>query len=468
MRYVLTVILAFLMAGLCNAQALRDSIQPLPSRIEQIVITGNNRTRLFIVERELTFHKGDTLPVYILESAIERSRQNLMNTALFNFVEIRYFQGIGQNVVVHIQLTERWYLWPSPVFEIADRNINEWWQTKDFSRTNFGLFLRQENFTGRDDIAQAQALFGYTRRIGLFYSIPYINKKLNLGLSVGFYTTRLKETSYNTEGNKLQFFSDPESFVREEMQFYTRLTKRKGLYKYYNTTIDYKYSQVTDSVLKLNDKYFNNGLDYQQHIGISWNYRFDNRDYQPYALRGWLYEIEVNKTGLGLLKNEPDIWAIVLGVRHYRPIRKNLYWGSAIKTRLMQRRSVPLYNQRALGYSNDYIRGYDLYVMNGQDFVLFRNNVRYNLLTTRTYQVNFLKSDKFRKLPLSIFLTAFADAGYVNDPLFANQNPLNNTLQYGYGFSIDAVTYYDIVMRFEYAFNRVGDQGLYFRLGTVF
>ena len=467
LRYLLLLLISFTTC-LSYSQELKDSLSLQPSIIDRIIITGNRKTRPFIINRELTFHEGDSLPPFILESAIERSRQNLMNTALFNFVEIKYFQGLANTVVVHINLTERWYLWPLPVFEIADRNINEWWVRKDFSRTNYGMFIRQENFSGRDDIAQVQALFGYTRRLGLYYTIPYINKKLNVGLSAGFYATRVKEVAYSTIDNNLQFYKDPDRFLRQEMQAFIRLTKRQGLYNFYNTTIDYRTSRVEDTVLVLNDRYFTDYFPRQQHIGISWYYRYDNRDYQPYALNGILYELEVSKIGLGILPHEPDLIAIASGVRKYFPIAKRWHGGVAIKGRIMQREGAPFFNQRALGYGGDYIRGYDLYVMNGQDFALFRSNFKYTLLPTKVYQFPFLKSDKFRRFPISAYLNAFFDAGYVSDKQFGNTNKLSNEWQYGYGLSLDVVTYYDIVLRFEYAFNRVGDSGLFFRMGTVF
>lgn len=465
----LRLLLLFLLFSLnATGQELLDSLRLQPSIIDQIIITGNRKTREYIIRRELTFQEGDTLQQYILESALERSRQNLMNIALFNFVDIKYFQGQAYRVVVHINVTERWYLWPSPVFEIADRNFNEWWQTRDFTRTNYGMFLRQENFSGRDDIVQAQALFGYTRRMGLFYTIPYINKKLTWGLSSGFYVTRQKEIAWSTRNNKLQFYRNPDAFVREEMQVFLRFTKRKGLYQFYNTTIDYRNSEVADTVLQLNENYFTGSFPRQQHLGLSWSYRFDKRDYQPYALNGYFYELEVAKVGLGLLKHEPNIWAIATGIRYYRPLEKRWYAGIALKGRIMQRENGPFFNQRALGYGADYIRGYDLYVMNGQDYVLLRTNLKYNLLPKRIYQFGFLSSEKFKRFPITIHLNTFFDAGYVTDKQFNEGNPLSNSWQYGYGLSLDLVTYYDVVLRFEYALNKMGEQGLYFRMGTVF
>lgn len=445
-----------------------DSLLPARSIIENVIITGNTRTRTYIVERELTFRIGDTLPAYVLESAIERSRQNLMNTALFNFADIKYFRTSGDAVIIVIDLTERWYLWPAPVFEIADRNFNEWWVRRDLARTNYGLLLRQENLTGRDDILQLQAISGYTRRLGFSYQIPYINRKLSTGLTIGFYRTKQRETVYNTFANKLQFFNDPDVFVRYEFNAYVRLTKRKGLYHFYNTTIDYRKTEVADTVIRLNPLYFADAFPLQQHIALGWSYRYDRRDYQPYALRGHLFELEVVKTGLGLLRHEPNLMHISSGFRLYQPLKKRWFASLALKGRITQRTNAPFFNQRALGYGGDYIRGYDLYVMNGQDYTLFRSALKFNLLPTKVFMLPGINTNRFKKVPLTAYLTAFWDAGYVSDPVFSQRNFLGNRWQYGYGISADIVTYYDIVLRFEYAFNRVGDQGFFFRTGAVF
>ncbi|MFM8759917.1 MAG: hypothetical protein ACKODS_10305, partial [Methylophilaceae bacterium] len=129
---------------------------------------------------------------------------------------------------------------------------------------------------------------------------------------------------------------------------------------------------------------------------------------------------------------------------------------------------APYFNQRALGYGGDYIRGYDLYVMNGQQFALFRSNLKYTLLKQRVYEFPYIRSEKFKKFPVALYLNGFFDTGYVKDQVFGSTNPLSNSIQYGYGLSLDLVTYYDIVIRMEYAANRIGDQGFYLRIGSIF
>lgn len=453
-----------------SAQVLSpsDSLTADSSIIRQIIITGNHKTVPKIITRELTFHEGDTLAAYILEPAIERSRQNIMNTGLFNFVDMQYFRAGGKDVILHITVTERWYLWPMPVFEIADRNFNEWIQKKDLSRVNIGMFLRQDNFRGMDETVKVQFLFGYTQRLGLYYDVPYINRKQNLGFQTGISVSRNREVMYQVEGNKLKFYNETDEFVRKDFQTFVRFTKRKGYYDFFNFSTDYRRNTVKDTVAELNKDYFVDGGTVQQHIGIGFSYRHDQRDYQPYAMKGYMYELEVYKAGLGLLPNEPDLLALSLSYRKYQPITKRWTISGAAKIRFMQQERGPFFNQRALGYGGDYIRTYDYYVMNGQNFYLLKSNLKYTVLPQKVFMVPGIGTDKFRKMPVSIHINAFFDTGYSKDKYYAADDPLSNDVQYAYGMGIDLVTYYDLVFRLEYGTNKIHEPGLFFRIGAAF
>ncbi|MBL0054572.1 MAG: hypothetical protein IPP29_25400 [Bacteroidetes bacterium] len=89
--------------------------------------------------------------------------ENVMNTSLFNFVEIHVTPQDITGADITIIVKEKWYVWPFPIFEGVDRNINEWWQTKDFSRVNYGMYLLHENFRGRKENLQINARFGYSQ-----------------------------------------------------------------------------------------------------------------------------------------------------------------------------------------------------------------------------------------------------------------------------------------------------------------
>jgi hypothetical protein len=83
------------------------------------------------------------------------------------------------------------------------------------------------------------------------------------------------------------------------------------------------------------------------------------------------------------------------------------------------------------------------------------------LLPTKILKFNFIKTEKFNIIHYAIYLNLFIDLGYVYDDEFYQNNTLSNSFQYGTGVGIDFVTYYDIVIRFEYSMNKMKETGFF-------
>ena len=114
--------------------------EPAPFvRIYGTTITGNKITKDRIILRELIIHEGDSMSTTVLYEKLERSRQNLMNTGLFNTVTVLPLYLDARSAMVEVTVNERWYLWPSLIFDLADPNFNTWWLTKDLDRVNYGM-----------------------------------------------------------------------------------------------------------------------------------------------------------------------------------------------------------------------------------------------------------------------------------------------------------------------------------------
>lgn len=212
------------------SQADSITIATRKIKIENIIVSGNHKTRTKIILRELVIDKGDSTYVSNLEYIKTRSQQNLINTSLFNFVTITdSVNPITKQAVLFIDVKERWYIWPQIIFEVQDRNFNQWWLSKDLFRINYGAALDFNNFTGNKDVLSFIARFGYTERLGVSYKIPYINHAQTIGLSVSYLQNRNNEISYKTENNKLLFYRDYRSYVRTETEAKIGITYRKHL-----------------------------------------------------------------------------------------------------------------------------------------------------------------------------------------------------------------------------------------------
>jgi outer membrane protein assembly factor BamA len=429
--------------------------------IKELIITGNKVTKLQIITRELYFHEGDSMQGIVFLKAVDRSRENLINTLLFNFVTITYTDQGGGNMLVLIDLKERWYFFPIPIFELADRNFNEWWQTKDFSRINYGVYLTWNNFRGLNERLRLLLRWGYTRRIGLQYTIPYINKNQKEGAAIGITYSRAREVAYNVSGSKLVFYKNPESFVTEEFSTYLLYTQRSGFYNTNIFSVEYRQNNLSDTVAKLNPDYFGNGVSDQKVLSLAWTFRRDKRDYKVYPLKGYLFQFEAVKHGIGVMENEPDLMYLSSYIKYYKQLSRRFYTAAWVQGKVSGKSFTPYFNQRGFGYKDELVRGYELYVVPGQNYLLTRTTLKFALLPTQKVRAEFIPLEKFRTIPVAFYLNVFGDVGYVRDRQWSEINPISNKYQFGYGAGIDYVTYYSLVFRVEYSINKFGEQGFF-------
>src|SRR5262245_33143638 len=92
----------------------RDSTTLL--EIDRVFIIGNRLTRDHIILRELTLKSGDLVFSGELPGILDLDKKKLINTRLFNTVEIRTIESHERKIDLLIDLTERWYTFPSPIF----------------------------------------------------------------------------------------------------------------------------------------------------------------------------------------------------------------------------------------------------------------------------------------------------------------------------------------------------------------
>lgn len=427
--------------------------------INEIYIEGNEITKEQIILRELLLKAGDTLRSDLLPVLIQKSKENLLNTFLFNYVTITP-QYNSSLLNIYINVSERWYIWPLPIFELVDRNFNEWWLSRDISRTNYGFYITRNNFRGRNETLTLGLKQGYTNRYSISYSIPYINKKQTSGLAFSSSYARNHELAYRVYNNKLVYYNDQNTFVRKEFYTGIRYTHRNGIYNTHALQLEYKNVEVGDTILDLNQDFFSKNDSSQQYIGLSYLYKRDCRDLKSYPLKGYYYDLEFVKLG-PLPSFDLDILYLAASFRKYWQIQKRMYTAASIKFKWSALSPQTYFNQRALGYGNDYVRGYEYYVVNGQHFALFKSTLKYELVPTFIQKVKYIPSEKFNTIPHTVYLNLFTDMGYVVDKYFHTGNSMSNSLLIGVGIGVDYVSYYNIVARLEYSINKYAETGFY-------
>lgn len=463
--FFLSILLLAVMQGLAQGDVEPDTSSSADYRvINSIQFTGNKITRDRIIQRELLVHVNDTLPVGVFSEKVEQSRKNLVNTSLFNFVTVDtvFVEGSDHAVDLSLEVLERWYIWPVPIFEFADRNINEWLKKMDWNRLNYGMFLTWNNFRGRREKVILYARFGYDENYHFKYQIPYINKSQTLGMGIAAGFLQNHEIAYNSVDNKEVYYKSESDRPRRELFAYSEFYYRKGIHNQHWGMFGYTDLQVTDTVLLLNPDYSFDGATQSQSMNIYYQYRSDYRDYKQYPLNGYYFDAELDKRGLGLIPgSKVNALSLKANIRKYNQIKGRFFWASGFTVKYSPLDDQPYAYIKGLGYKRDYIRGYEYYVVDGQHFLLLKNNIKFELVSQRVQEFKFIPTDKFNKLYYAFYLNVYADLGYVFDNRNNVMNPLANEILPGYGIGLDFVTYYDFVLRLEYSFNKKGESGFF-------
>ena len=438
--------------------------------IDTITLQGNRKTKPALILRELEFKPGDSLPADGLSETLERNRLRLMNLSLFSFSELRLDTlPPGNRLALHFRFVEMWYLYPIPLFELADRNFNVWWSEFDRSlkRVNYGISWTHLNLSGHADILRINLNFGYSNRYEVVYERPWLNRRQTLGFRVATGFSRNHELAYVTRDNKQQFYVNPGKWQLTRYYANTTLHWRPKLLTTHSLTAEYHLNRVADSIAtEVNPDYFLNGRTEQRHFSLIYRFLIDRRDIRPYPLSGWLTAVELRQNGL-LPRDDLHLFRATGELKKYFSFSRRLSLETIVKGRfVLPRRKPPFYNNQALGYGNDFVRGYEFFVMDGMDYGLLRSSFHIQLFN-RTFNLGkYMPLQAFRTLPLKVYLSINNDTGYANDPYYGAGNPLSNRWLYGYGIGIDIIAYYDKVAKLEWSWKGPGGGGFYLNINT--
>jgi outer membrane protein assembly factor BamA len=439
-----------------------------PFVLQGVVVNGNDRTQERIILREFTLVLGDTLARDELLSQLQRSQENIFNLRLFNRVTVLPVFLDSTHVIADVQVDERWYLWPSPILEIADPNVNQAWDFRDARRLNYGLYVQQYNFRGLNETLEAKVRLGYSDRFGLAYETPYIDRRQRLGLRTSAHYEQNYEITTGTREGKRIFHTEGEGQARTETKARIAFTLRPRHDLRHSADLAFTRTTLSDSALRSASGYLGNGTGNLQFLSTGYGLVLDRRDVRFFARNGYLAELSLHRDGLGLANT-------LEGGQSYAYTRLAKWWtltrrttvASSVRAKYTVERSVPYYLQSGIGYTH-YVRGYEYYVVDGQDWVLAKQNVLFALLQPQEHDVPQAPLRAFRTLYLAVYWHAFVDVGYVNDRLQAPQNPLANSWLLGYGTGLSLVTSYDQVLRAELARNALGEAGFYLHFDQPF
>ncbi len=431
--------------------------------IGTIRMEGNKITHPSIILRELMFHESDTIPAGEFKQVIAKSRENVFNTTLFNFVTfdtVRNSTDPGKTDV-NIHLIERWYIWPVPYFLISDRNFNTWLQTTDLSKVTYGIDMTFFNVRGRNETLIFPVHLGFNQLYGVNYKIPYVNRSQTIGLGFGVNYQQNHEVVVNSQNNKPVYYKDPDQFPRRIIDAFAETFLRPNIYTRHSFRVEYSQISFSDSLVKIPGYSFSTTDSKTDFVSFYYLFRNDHRDVQYYPLKGFYLDFSYNQNGFF----HESVHAIYLksSLRKYWHLFNRWYFASGLSWKYTIDKPTCYFLEKGMGYGREIVRGYEYYVIDGQHFIFMKNNLKFALLPERVVMVDFLKSDKFNTIHYALYLNLFIDMGYVSndDEDASEQNSLQNQFLIGYGAGLDFTTYYDIVIRVEFSMNRMGIPGVY-------
>lgn len=440
----------------------------VPLYIDNIFIVGNKKTKEEIILREVGIVKGQTIFKSELEAVLEKDKSKLLNTRLFNSVNISILYLSEFQVDIVINVSERWYTFPVPIFDLVDRNFNDWWQnqSRDLSRTNIGVNIYKNNFRGKNETVRLLLQLGYTQQFGLTYIIPYLDKEKQHGLYLNYKYAENKNIAVRTEKNKPVFF-DSEETLRVEKEYTVGYRFRKSFYGSHALNFTFYDNTISDTVVNINPEYYRTSELSQRYAEIEYSFAYDKRDFASYPLKGYRYEFRARKEGLSIY-DDIDRLDFKLGYTFYKDMGKGFYFSNYTSTYVSFPEKQPYNNYSALGFKKDFIRGYELYLIEGKSFYLNRATIKKRLFST-SWDLKPMPLEQFRKMPIALYFKTYFDLGYAeNFENYSVNSFLADRYLYGTGVGLDIVSYYDTVIRLEYSINREKETGFFLHFRKEF
>jgi len=464
------IIFSFCLLALCFTDVNGQNNEVI---INAVHLEGNEKTRPTVIFRELDIKIGDTISLAQLDEIFERNKLRILGTGLFNSVVInlKNYKPSSKQTDIQISFQENWYLFPVPIFELADRNFSVWWeeQNKSLSRVNYGFRISHYNFTGNRDPLKLKIHFGYTRKYELTYAIPYLALDNKLGIAGSIFYSENREIAYKTIGNKTQFEKrDDERKLLSRFRVGPEVKYRPTRNIFHSIRFEYHHNKIDPYVAtELNPDYFFDSRTDLRFFYMEYDFNYDSRLYAHYPQGGFLVFGNLKKEGLGLI-NDYDNFSLTIGFEEHYNLGKFTIISSRNKAKAnLNRNRVAFANNTGLGWNSDIVSGYELYVLDGTDYFISMNNIKKKLIDKNLNTISWVPR-QFRNMNFTLFVRFNFDCAVVNEDNYVLTNNLNNRWIYGYGPSIDLLLFNNFLFSFEYSFNDIGERGLFFHNSFAF
>ena len=450
--------------------------------VSNIYVYGNKHTSYNVINRELSIQAGKTYNISSLEKQIKISQENLNNTSLFNTVSITYSrdtmaerkfiyssdslnfygnpQGISnlgngaEAISLNITVTERWYYWPSIDIVFEDRNMSSWVNKFDMNRITLGFGMTTQNFLGLGHKVALSGKIGFKKGLHFSYTNIAIDKyrKHFIGFDMGFLKTKTAEC-YTEKNKPVSFKSN--RYMEKNWRAGISYTYRHNIRKRHTFGVEFSHNIINDTILIINSDYWGSDATIMNRLKLTYSYEYDQRNYQTYPTDGFYAKLE-GRTDIAV--NDPFKYGqITANIQFFKPLGNRWYYSSDFKGGISAKTDRAWIYDKAIGDSRIALNTYDLFVIDGQNFVTHNSSIRYLILPKRDYYLRwFSRLNKFSHIHFTMYAKLLFEMGYAYNGYNRRDNCYFNSFLCGIGAGIDLLTYYDIVLNCGYVINKTG------------
>lgn len=425
--------------------------------IHEITISGNNKTRPEIILRELSFDLNEEYPFSAIADKFTKARRQLLNTGLFHEVTVSLKSLDDHDVYVNVDVKEKWYIWPRVFLKPVDKSFHQWWDEgdRDPQRINYGIKFAHNNITGRNDKLKLSFMNGYTRQVSLQYYGLWLDPALKWSTNAGFSYGKNREVNYTTINNKQIPFKSDNDFLHTYFGAFLQVNYRPAIKTTHTFGIGYTYSELADTVSKLNPEFFANRK-VEQYPEIFYRLSYFDVDFIPYPTKGFMGEFTLKRRGI---RSPVNLWELTAKASQTWPLGKKYFFNLKGVASVKLPFNQPYASQQFIGYDGRYMQGYEYYVIDGVAGGYAKASLSRPVFNTHI-SIPSQRIKCLNYIPIKLYAKTFVNAGYVYSSA-SGENILNNKPLYSGGFGLDLITFNDMVIKIEWSFNRLGENGLY-------
>lgn len=443
--------------------------------VAAIHLFGLQKTRPWVVERELLFQPHDSVALEDVPQLALQSKQNLYNLGLFTEVVVEpLITPVGLQLIVRVQ--ERWYILGYPIVKFEERNsfdLIEAIRQRDFHRVSIGGYAAWRNLTGQNETLSARFLWGFSRKIDARFLRPALFRKANIDLYMTAHYAYEPEIIIGTENGRVQWRRLETQPLRRSYGAYGEIRKRLSPQRWYSIGIGYDDFRLADSLFsfQLSGETARFSTDYQRREAyptVSVNYIVDKRDVRAFPLKGHKLHVFSRYTGWGGSFSS-HFAKVGFSWAHHIPLSRRWNLAYGIQSIHTIGRRIPFFEKSYLGlyhidfpHINHEIRGYEPYAIGGTQQTMLKSELKFAILPYQNIHLKFVPLPRFQHMPFGCYLTAFAEGAYVRDHSLTRQDDtFLDTPLFGYGFGLNVTGFYDMLGRVEYSWNHLGQRGVY-------